>query len=51
LTYALGRKLELSDQPTVNRLTTEFAADGYRLKSLIQNVVKTSAFQNSGTGG
>ncbi len=51
LTYALGRKLELSDQPTVNKLTAEFAADGYQLKSLIQNVVKTSAFQYLGTAG
>ncbi|RLT20920.1 MAG: DUF1592 domain-containing protein [Planctomycetota bacterium] len=45
LTYALGRKLELVDQPAIEKLTLEFVADGYRLKPLIKKIVATSAFQ------
>ena len=45
LTYALGRRLELSDQEAVDDITKGFAADGYKLRGLIQNVVASTPFQ------
>lgn len=45
LMYALGRRLELSDQPEVVKLTKQFASDDYRLRNLIQSLVTSEAFQ------
>ncbi|MEQ8785438.1 MAG: DUF1592 domain-containing protein [Pirellulaceae bacterium] len=45
LTYAVGRRLELSDEPVVDDITREFAADDYRMRGLIQRVVASSLFQ------
>jgi len=45
LEYAIGRRLELSDQQAVDDMTTEFAADGYRMRGLIQRVVASELFQ------
>lgn len=45
LTYALGRRLELSDQETVDDLTIQFAANHYRLRGLIQDIVASAPFQ------
>ncbi len=44
LTYALGRRLELSDQTAVDTLTTDFAADDYRLRKLILGIASSSPF-------
>ncbi|MBM3965644.1 MAG: DUF1592 domain-containing protein [Planctomycetes bacterium] len=43
-TYALGRRLELTDQPTMDALTTQFAANDYRLRGLIQSIVGSELF-------
>lgn len=45
MTYALGRRLELSDQETIDELTRRFARNGYRLRDLIQNIVASTPFQ------
>jgi hypothetical protein len=45
LGYAIGRRLELSDQPVVHELTTEFAANRYRMRDLIQRIVASELFQ------
>ncbi|WP_145048684.1 DUF1592 domain-containing protein [Lignipirellula cremea] len=45
LTYAVGRRLELLDQPAVDELTRNFAADGYRMRQLILAVVNSEPFQ------
>ncbi len=45
LTYAIGRRLELSDQKAVDDITSKFAADDYRLRSLMQKVVASEPFQ------
>jgi len=45
LTYALGRKLELSDQSSVKKLASEFVADNYRLRALMKKIVATSVFR------
>jgi hypothetical protein len=44
LSYALGRRLELSDQQAVDDLTSKFAADGYRMRHLILAIVSSEPF-------
>jgi len=43
-TYALGRRLELADQATIDPLTTQFAANDYRIRGLIQSIVASELF-------
>ena len=45
LTFALGRRLELSDQETVANLTDQFAFNDYRLRGLIQDIAASVPFQ------
>ena len=45
LTYALGRSLEVTDQPTIEDLTTKFVRDNYRIDLLIQQIVLSKPFQ------
>lgn len=45
LTYALGRQPELSDQAAIEALTAQFAANDYRLRGLIENIVASDLFQ------
>ena len=52
LTYALGRGLERSDNPTVQLIARNVAADGYRFTTLITEIVKSTPFQmRRGEGG
>lgn len=44
LTYAVGRSLEYSDQPEVDRLTLRFQQSDYRLRSLIEDIVLSPKF-------
>ncbi len=46
LSYALGRKLELADQPTVAEIQRETEADGYRFSRVVTEVVKAYSFRN-----
>jgi hypothetical protein len=43
-TYAVGRRLELTDQATIDRLSKDFAADEYQIRGLIRNVVTSDLF-------
>ena len=43
-TYAAGRRLELTDQATIDRLTSEFAINEYRIRGLIHNIVASELF-------
>ncbi len=45
LTYALGRSLDISDQPAVESLTDGFTKDNYRLGGLIAAIVQSEPFQ------
>lgn len=45
VTYALGRRMELSDQATIDELTERFAANDYRLRGLIVSIVTSDLFQ------
>ena len=43
--YALGRRVEHFDQPTVRAIARAAEADGYRMSSFIVGVVKSDAFR------
>ena len=45
MAFALGRRVEYFDQPTVRAVTQAAAADGYRVSSLIMGIVSSDAFQ------
>jgi len=45
MAFALGRRVEYYDQPTIRAVTRAAAADGYRVSSLIMGVVTSDAFQ------
>ncbi|MCP4510710.1 MAG: DUF1592 domain-containing protein [Fuerstiella sp.] len=45
LTYAVGRRLELSDQPAIDDLVNRFDTDEYRLQNLVISIVGHPVFQ------
>jgi hypothetical protein len=45
MTYALGRRVEYYDMPTVRRIVGEAKDSGYRMSSFIQGIVGSPAFQ------
>jgi len=45
LAYSSGRSLELTDQPTVDQLTADFAEQDYRLRELIVAIAGSKPFQ------
>jgi len=49
LVYALGRSLQLSDEPLIQRMNTRLAAGGYRISALIGTVVTSPQFLNKRT--
>ena len=44
LIYALGRDLELKDQPLVEELSKSFAKNEYRLPGLMANIARSQPF-------
>lgn len=51
LTYALGRKLDLYDVPTVKQIAASVAADEHRFSRVVVEVVKSYSFRHRRTGG
>ena len=49
LSYALGRKLELYDQPTVEEILKSAQEDGWKFKSIIKGIVRSRPFQYTRT--
>ena len=47
MAYALGRRTEYYDQPTVRKITNKAAANGYRMSTFILEVIRSPAFQTS----
>ncbi len=45
LAYAMGRRVEYFDQPTVRAITRAAETDGYRMSAFILGVVKSDAFR------
>ncbi len=50
MTYALGRRVEYYDQPTIRAIVREAAEQDYSWSSLILGIVKSPAFMSSGGG-
>ena len=46
MAYALGRRVENYDQPTVRAIARDAAANGYRVSSFILGVVNSNAFRS-----
>ncbi len=45
MAYALGRRIEYYDQPTIRQIVREAEQDGYRMSSFFIGVVKSDAFR------
>ncbi|HIF07903.1 MAG TPA: DUF1592 domain-containing protein, partial [Gemmatimonadetes bacterium] len=45
MAYALGRRVEFYDKPTIRAITAQAEADDYRMSSFIMGVVNSDAFQ------
>jgi hypothetical protein len=45
LAYALGRSLQLSDEPTIDTMQTKLVASGYRFASLVEAIVASPQFR------
>jgi hypothetical protein len=45
MAYALGRRVEYYDQPTVRKIASAAAANGYKMSDFIVGVVKSDAFR------
>jgi hypothetical protein len=46
LAYALGRSLQLSDEPLIDRMQTRLTANGYRFNLLVEMIVSSPQFLN-----
>ncbi len=46
LSYALGRSLQLSDDPIVERMKTRLSATGYQFSSMVETIVSSPQFLN-----
>jgi hypothetical protein len=46
LAFALGRSLQLSDEPAIEQMQAKLAANGYRFAPLVENIVTSPQFLN-----
>jgi len=47
MAYALGRRVEYFDQPSIRNITRDAAEQDYRLSAFILGVVESPAFRSS----
>ena len=47
MTYALGRRVEYFDMPTIRRIVRDASKNGYRMSSFVLGVVNSPAFRTS----
>jgi len=47
MAYALGRRIEPGDMPTIRRIVREAARNNYRMSSLILGITRSSAFSTA----
>jgi hypothetical protein len=45
MVYALGRRLEAEDMPTVRRIVRDAASDDYRFSELVLGIVNSMQFR------
>lgn len=46
LAYALGRSLALSDEPLIDEISQDLAADGHRFETVVESIVTSRQFLN-----
>ena len=46
LAYGLGRGLLLSDEPAIEKMRADLAANGYRFGTLVEDIVTSPQFLN-----
>jgi hypothetical protein len=51
LTFALGRRTDYRDMPTVRAVVRRAAADDYRFESIVLGIVSSDAFRRRETEG
>ena len=49
MAYAVGRRVEYYDQPTIRAIVREAEANGYKMSSFVLGVVKSPAFRMTRT--
>ena len=50
MAYALGRRVEYFDQPTVRRIVADAEKNDYRVSSFVLGIVQSDAFQMQRAG-
>jgi hypothetical protein len=48
MTYALGRRVEYSDMPTVRRIVRDAGKSDYRISAFVNGIINSAAFQMRG---
>ena len=51
MTYALGRRVESYDMPTVRAIVKDAAKNDYRMSAFINGVINSAAFQRGRASG
>ena len=51
MAYALGRRVEYGDQPTVRRIASDAEAQDYRMSSIILGIVLSDPFRMKQASG
>jgi hypothetical protein len=46
LAYSLNRSLQLSDEPTIERMQSQAALNGYKFNTLVETIVLSPQFLN-----
>jgi hypothetical protein len=46
MAYALGRRVEDFDQPTIRAITQQAEASGYKMSSFVLGIVNSPAFRS-----
>ena len=47
MAYALGRRVEHYDMPTIRKIVRDASANGYRMSSIISGVAESAAFRTA----
>ncbi len=47
MSYALGRRIEYYDMPTIRKIVRDAKANEYRMSSLILGITKSAAFRTA----
>jgi hypothetical protein len=51
LSFALGRKLDAGDGPSLDRIVANSAKDDYRFRTMVREVILSQSFTHSSSNG